>query len=471
MKFLIKTYRLFHIQFILAKYGCDEILLAHPYFSSMRFLSYLNPWYWLKNRRFPPEERLCLALESLGPIFIKLGQMLSTRPDLLPENYVRSLSRLQDKVRPFPQAKQRISQILGEPVDVLFKDFEEKAMASASIAQVHAARLLTGEAVVVKIRRAGIEKIVQRDIALLYSFARLLEKYTLFGKKIKAIAFIREFENMLQDELDLQREAANASMLRKNFLHSKQLYVPQIYWKYCRRELIVMERIYGISIANHQQLKAHGINFKKLAENSIQLFFTQIFRDCFFHADLHPGNLFVNPNNPLDPQLIIVDFGIVGSLSKQDQRYLAENLFAFFNRDYQRVAELHLASGWIPKDTSLIAFQMAISTVCEPIFQKAIKDISFAQLLMRLFQTGKQFHMEIQPQLLLLQKTFLHIESLTRQICPEIDLWATAEPIITQWMKEQMGIKASLRKIKQNLPRWIDYLIDFPELLHSKLKS
>ena len=461
--------RLIHIHYILAKHGLDELLFATKWFASLRFLVYVNPWYW-RNRHLDPALRLRLAFEELGPIFIKFGQMLSARPDLLPEPYIKALSLLQDRVPPFSHAKALIEDIYQQPVTTLFKSFDEIPLASASIAQVHAAVLNDDSDVVIKVLRPNVDKIIKRDIALLYTLANLFERYWYMGRRLRASEIVAEFEHTLLDELDLLREASNSSILRRNFLHSQRLFIPEIYWPYCKENAIIMERIYGIPIADLVALNKAQINLKKLAENVIELFFTQVFRDCFFHADMHPGNIFVAYTRPDDPQLILVDCGIMGALTPTDQRYLAENMLAFLKRDYRRVAELHLASGWIPPDTRIQDFESAISTVCEPIFEKPLKDISFGQLLLRLFQTGKRFHMEIQPQLLLLQKTLLNIEGLARQLYPEMELWGTARPFLEKWLKNQIGPKAFLKKIKQNLPYWLEQLPELPNQLFQKLE-
>jgi len=454
--------RLIHINYVLAKNGLDEVVLATRWFAPLRFLTYFNPWYWTRNRHLSRAVRLRLTLEELGPIFVKFGQMLSARPDLMPEAYIKELSLLQDRVPPFAHASKLVEKIYGQSLSELFSAFEPVALASASIAQVHAAVLHDGRDVVVKVLRPGVDKIIKRDIALLYTLAELFQKYWYMGRRLRAREIIAEFEHTLLDELDLLREAANASILRRNFQHSPLLYIPEIYWPYCRDTVIVMERIYAIPIANMSGLKDAGINLKKLAENAVEVFFTQVFRDCFFHADMHPGNIFVSYHHPDNPQYILVDCGIVGSLTPGDQRYLAENMLAFFKRDYRRVAELHLESGWIPPNTRIQDFESAISTVCEPIFERPLKDISFGSLLLRLFQTGKRFHMEIQPQLLLLQKTLLNIEGLGRQLYPDLDLWSTARPFLEKWLKQQVGPKAFLRKIRQNLPFWLEMFPDVP---------
>jgi ubiquinone biosynthesis protein len=463
--------RLIHINYIFAKNGLDEIILATRWFAPLRFLAYTNPWYWTRNRKRDHGERLRTALEELGPIFIKFGQMLSTRADILPDNIIQELSLLQDRVPPFNNALAVITKAYGQPLASLFTEIDPIPLASGSIAQVHAARLLEGNEVVVKILRPNITKIIKRDLALLYTLAGLFERYWYIGRRLRAKSIVEEFEHTLLDELDLLREASNASILRRNFQHSPLLYIPEIHWPYCRDSVIVMERIHGIPIANIEALTAANINLKKLAENGVEVFFTQVFRDCFFHADMHPGNIFVSYKDPNNPQYIMVDCGIVGSLTPSDQRYLAENMLAFFKRDYRRVAQLHLESGWVPPDTRLTEFESAISTVCEPIFEKPLKDISFGHLLLRLFQTGKRFHMEIQPQLLLLQKTLLHIEALGRQLYPELDLWATAQPFLENWLKQQVGPKAFLRKLKQNLPYWMEQFPEVPTQLLAVLQQ
>ncbi|NNM59493.1 MAG: ubiquinone biosynthesis regulatory protein kinase UbiB [Legionellales bacterium] len=457
--------RLIHINYVLAKNGLDEIILATRWFAPLRFLTYVNPWYWTRNRYLERSVRLRMSLEELGPIFVKFGQMLSARPDFMPEEYVTELARLQDRVKPFPHAEKLLEKIYGQKLSALFQEFDPIPLASASIAQVHAAVLYDGREVVVKVLRPGIDKIIKRDIALLYTLAGLFERYWYMGRRMRASEIVAEFEHTLLDELDLLREASNASILRRNFQHSPLLYIPEIYWPHCRDSAIVMEQIYGIPIANRAALLEAGINLKKLAENGIELFFTQVFRDCFFHADMHPGNIFVSREHLDNPQYILVDCGIVGSLTPTDQRYLAENMLAFFKRDYHRVAELHLESGWIPPDTRVQDFESAISTVCEPIFEKPLKDISFGNLLLRLFQTGKRFHMEIQPQLLLLQKTLLNVEGLGRQLYPDLDLWSTARPFLEKWLQQQVGPKAFLRKIRANLPFWLEQLPNMPTQL------
>lgn len=464
-------FRLIHINWVLAKHGVDEIVTAIPFFAPLRFLIYFNPWTWIRNKSKSRGLRIRQSLEELGPIFVKFGQMLSTRPDLLPDDIIDELTLLQDRVPPFANARDRISTIYQKPIEELFASFDNEALASASIAQVHAARLHTGEEVVVKVLRPGIRNIIKRDIGLLLTFARLLSRYWSVVKRFKPVEIVEEFQQALINELDLAREAANASQLRRNFSNSTLLYVPEIYWPYVRDEVMVMERIHGITIYNKQALEQHGINLKKLAERGVEIFFTQVFRDCFFHADMHPGNIFVNPKNLEDPQYIAVDFGIMGSLSSHDQRYIAENMLAFFNRDYRRVAELHIDSGWVSPQTRVTDFEAAIRTVSEPIFERPLKDISFGQLLLKLFQIGKQFDMQIQPQLILLQKTLLHVEGLGRQLYPDLNLWGTAKPYLDKWLRKQVGIKAFIKNVRLHLPYWTEKLPEMPQLVFKTLQQ
>lgn len=473
MKYISRFFRLVRINFVMIRYNLDEMILDTPWFYPLRFLMYFNPYYWLLKDRLTRGERIRLALERLGPIFIKAGQMISTRRDLLPDDIADELEKLQDKVPPFPGkiAKKMIETALNQNIADVFISFDMEALASASIAQVHAATLLNGSDVVVKVLRPNIHKIMECDIDLLTTMANLADRYWKAGRRFKPKEIMAEITHTLQDELDLMREAANASQLRRNFKHSKELYVPEVYWPYCRSTMLVLERIHGIPIHNIAALREAGVNMKKLAERGIDLFFTQVFRDSFFHADMHPGNIFVSPENVDDPKILIVDFGIVGSLNTKDQRYLAENMLAFFKRDYQRVAELHVASGWLPPDTRIDQFEGAIRAVCEPIFERPLKDISFGQLLLRLFQTARRFHINIQPQLILLQKTLLNIEGVGRQLDPELDLWTNATPYLEKWLKRQVGVKAFFRRIRDNIPYWSEKLPEIPGLIYDVLSD
>lgn len=459
--------RLFHINRILIRHSLDEVILATHLFRPMRFLLYLTPWYWLRRKRPPRAVRIRQALEDLGPIFVKFGQLLSTRRDLLPDDIADELARLQDRVAPFPgqQARRIIEKALGMPLSQGFLDLDEVPLASASIAQVHAARLLDGREVVVKVVRPNIEKVIRRDVSLLYIVAGLAERYWSEGRRLHPTEVITELEKTILDELDLMREAANASQLRRNFQDSPLLYVPQVYWPLNRRNVMVMERIYGTPIWDVASLRRQGIDLKELAEHGVELFFTQVFRHSFFHADMHPGNIFVAPSG----EYIAVDFGIIGTLSDGDQRYLAENFLAFFQRDYRRVAELHVHAGWVGKHTRVDEFESAIRSVCEPIFERPLKDISFGQFLVRLFQTARRFEMEVQPQLVLLQKTLLNIEGLGRQLYPDLDLWQTAKPFLERWMHERVGAQSLVRSLRANLPGWTEKLPEVPVLLHDML--
>jgi len=461
--------RLAHINFVLVRHGLDEIILATHLFRFFRFLFYLAPWNWVPRRREPRAVRIRKALEDLGPIYVKFGQILSTRRDLLPDDIAEELARLQDRVPPFPGARARamIEAAQGQPVGEVFLAFDETPLASASIAQVHAARLHDGTDVVVKVLRPNIRQYIRRDVSLLRTIAGMAEHYWKESRRLRPCEVIAEFEKTLYDELDLLREAANASQLRRNFRDSDMLYVPEIHWAYCRTNVMVMERISGISVTNIGALRASGIDLKALAERGVELFFTQVFRHNFFHADMHPGNIFVSPTG----RYMAVDFGIMGTLNPVDQRYLAENFLAFFRRDYRRVAELHVESEWVPSGTRVDEFESAIRTVCEPIFEKPLKEISFGNVLLRLFQTARRFNMEIQPQLVLLQKTLLNIEGLGRQMYPDLDLWQTAKPFLERSMSEQIGVRALVRNLKESVPALTETLPELPLLAHKLLEQ
>ncbi len=449
------------------RHGLDDIVFATHLFRSLRFAQRFFPWNWFRKASTPIGARIRCALEDLGPIFVKFGQMLSTRPDLLPSEIARELALLQDQVPPFPGrlAKQIIEQAYGHPLEDVFDEFDETPLASASIAQVHTAKLKNGKSVIVKVVRPDIIRTIQRDIGLLRIIAELAERYWKEGKRLRPIEVVAEYEKTIIDELDLMREAANASQIRRNFLNSKVLYIPEIYWPHTRKNVMVMERITGIRVSNIGELKEAGVDLVDLSERGVEIFFTQVFRDNFFHADMHPGNIFVSSAG----QYIAVDFGIIGTLTAEDQHYLAENFLAFFKRDYRRVAELHVESEWVPRGTSVEDFESAIRTVCEPIFEKPLKDISFGQVLLRLFQTARRFNMEVQPQLVLLQKTLLNIEGLGRELNPELDLWKTAKPYLEKWMIERVGPKAVFQSIKSKWPLWMEKFPEIPELLYDTL--
>lgn len=457
--------RLIGIQRVLIRHGLDEIVLTTHLFRPIRFLMYLMPWNWRRRDFAPKEERVLHALEDLGPIFVKFGQLLSTRRDLLPEELADQLAKLQDNVPSFPveEAKQIIEEAYGESVDEVFLEFDDEPLASASIAQVHAARLKDGRDVVVKVVRPDIETVIKRDMGLIMNLAELAEKYSENIRRMRPIGVVEEYRKIILDELDLMREAANASQLKRNFKDSDQLYIPEIEWDLARKNVLVMERIRGIHIDETDALESAGVDRKEVAELGLEIFFTQVFRDRFFHADMHPGNLFVIPAKEGSPlKLALIDFGIMGSLSEQDQRYLANNFMAFLSRDYKRVAELHIESGWVPKGTRVDDFEFAIRSVCEPIFEKPLREISFGHLLLRLFQTAQRFHMTVLPQLLLLQKTLVNIEGVGRQLYPDLDMWDTARPIMKRWMSEQIGVRHLLDAARENLPSLIAKLPEVP---------
>jgi len=466
--------RLLHINLILVRYGLDDIVLATHLFRPIGFLRHLLPWNWWRDIDSQPRGvRIRLALEALGPIFVKFGQTLSTRRDLLPDDIAVELAKLQDQVPPFPglQAVALVTAAYGQPLHTVFSDFQEQPLASASVAQVHLARLLDGQEVVVKVLRPDIERTIRRDVDLLYIIAGLAERYWKEGRRLRPREVVAEYEKTIFDELDLLREAANASQLKRNFSASTILYIPEVYWPQTRRNVLVMERIHGVPIGNLDELKRRRVDLNLLSERGVEIFFTQVFRDSFFHADMHPGNIFVNAANPANPSYIAVDFGIMGTLSPDDQRYLAENILAFFYRDYRRVAELHIESGWVPAGTRVDEFESAIRTVCEPIFERPLREISFGAFLLTLFRTARRFQMEVQPQLVLLQKTLLHIEGLGRQLNPDLDLWKTAKPFLENWMRERAGPRSVANKLKYNLPRWADQLPDLPNLIQGLLRQ
>ena len=459
--------RVLFIQRTLVRHGFDEILFTVPVLRPLSYLRYVLPWNWFGRQYGPRGPRLRAVLEELGPLFVKFGQLLSTRRDLLPDDIADELTRLQDKVPPFPgaQARQIVERAYGRPVTEVFAAFDETPLASASIAQVHAARLHDGREVVVKVVRPGIRQTIERDIGLMRFLADAAESYLSHSRLLKPSKVVNEFEKTILDELDMLREAANASQLRRNFSSSPQLYVPEVHWGLTRPGVLVLERIDGIPIANVAALSEAGVDLHLLAANGVELFFTQVFRDHFFHADLHPGNLFVRPGEDGSaPVFVVVDFGIMGSLSEFDQRYLAENFHAFLNRDYRRVAELHVESGWVPRETRVDDFEFAIRTVCEPIFDRPVSEISVGQLLLRLFQTARRFNMEILPQLLLLQKTLVNVEGIGRQLDPDLDLWRPARPALESWMKDRVGFGSLLRASKESVPRWINRLPELPGL-------
>ncbi|CAK0770477.1 ubiquinone biosynthesis protein UbiB [Gammaproteobacteria bacterium] len=454
--------RLVTIHRVLVRHRLDEIIFATHTLRPLRFFWYLFPWNWWLRPRPPRAVRLRRTLEDLGPIFVKFGQILSTRADLLPNDIALELACLQDRVTPFSGvvARERVEQILGATVEHLFQAFDETPLAAASVAQVHAARLHNGREVVVKVLRPDIRPIIRRDLKLLYTIANLAQRYWADAKRLHLHDVVAELEKTLWNELDLVREAANGSTLRRNFEGSEMLYVPAVEWDYTRSEVLVLERVRGIPVNDIAALTRHGVNLKLLAERGVEVFFTQVFHHNFFHADMHPGNIFATP----EARYIAVDFGIMGSLSSLDQRYLAENFLAFFRRDYRRVAEVHIVSGWVASNTRIDEFEGAIRGVCEPIFQRPFGEISFGHLLLRLFQVARHFQMEVQPQLVLLQKTLLNIEGMGRLLYPQLDLWTTAKPFLERWVGERLGARAFLRGMIANAPLWGEQLPELPLL-------
>ncbi|MFM1328114.1 ubiquinone biosynthesis regulatory protein kinase UbiB [Yersinia enterocolitica] len=466
--------RLYLIIRVFLSYGLDELIPNIRLTLPLRVGRHL--FFWLPNRHKDKTlgERLRLALQELGPVWIKFGQMMSTRRDLFPPAIADQLALLQDRVAPFDGAlaRKHIEIAMGGPLETWFDDFEQEALASASIAQVHTARLKeNGQEIVLKVIRPDILPIIKADVRLMYRLAGWVPKLLPDGRRLRPREVVREYEKTLLDELNLLREAANAIQLRRNFEDSPMLYIPEVYSDYCRESVLVMERIYGIPVSDIAALEDQGTNMKLLAERGVQVFFTQVFRDSFFHADMHPGNIFVSYEHPHDPLYIGIDCGIVGSLNKADKRYLAENFIAFFNRDYRRVAELHVDSGWVPRDTNVENFEFAIRTVCEPIFEKPLAEISFGHVLLNLFNTARRFNMEVQPQLVLLQKTLLYVEGLGRQLYPQLDLWTTAKPFLESWLRDQVGLPAVIRALKEKAPFWAEKFPELPELVYDSLQQ
>jgi ubiquinone biosynthesis protein len=468
------AWRLLEIQRVLVRHGLDDFIAATHLYRPLRFLLYLLPWNWFpRDRHEPRGVRLRLALEELGPIFVKFGQAISTRPDLLPADIATELAKLQDQVPPFPGAEARaiINRAYGRPLEEVFATFDEQALAAASIAQVHSATLRNGQEVVVKVLRPDMAQVIGRDLEVLHALAALARRYWVEGRRLRPVEVVRGYEKTILDELDLMREAANTAQLKRNFAGSPLLYVPEVYWDFCRGNVMVMERIHGVPISDVARLRSLKTNIAKLAENGVEIFFTQVFRHNFFHADMHPGNIFVIVDDPENPRYAAVDFGIVGTLSPRDQYYLAESFLAFFERDYHRVAKLHVDSGWVPPETRVDELESAVRTVCEPIFNKPLKDISFGQVLLRLFEAARRFNMEIQPQLVLLQKTLLNIEGLGRQLYPELDLWKTAQPIMREWMRERVSGRAIVDRLRTQLPELAEAAKTLPQLVQGMIQQ
>lgn len=466
-------FRFFFVWHTLVKYGMDKLIPHTPFQFVVTFFTYLMPVAWVRKIDEPIETRIRKTLETLGPIYIKFGQALSTRPDLLPPEMAAELTKLQDKVPPFSHEKaiEIIEKSLKQPIDTAFSQFDNEVLASASIAQVHTATLHSGEQVVVKVVRPDIAKIIRKDLNLMHLFCRFVHAISSEVRRLRLPEVVEEFDKTIMDELDLMQEAANGSTLRQNFIDSDILYIPKIYWDYCNKNVMVMERVFAVSIGDIDTLKKHQVNLKELAARGVTIFFTQVFYHQYFHADMHPGNIFVDISDPESPKYVGIDFGIMGSLNDQDQYYLAENFLAFFNRDYRRVAKLHIDSGWVPDHVKVTEFEAAIRKASEPIFGKPLKDISFGQFLLTLFQTARRFEMEVQPQLVLLQKTFFNIEGLGRVLYPDLDLWDTGKPILEKWMKDQFGPKAVYDKLKTHAGEYTEILTDLPILLQQNLKE
>lgn len=466
---LFKFLRLSKITRVAIRYGLDDIAVSG--LASPRAARWIDKLIFWRNISAPRGVRLRQALEDLGPIFVKFGQLLSTRRDLLPADIADELARLQDRVPPFDSdlAIAQIKKSLGAHPDELFAHFERKPVASASIAQVHFARLKNGKEVAVKVLRPGVKKSIEEDIALMKIAAGWIERLWADGKRLKPKEVVAEFDKYLHDELDLMREAANGSQLRRNFTGSDLLAIPEMYWDYCSTSVIVMERMRGIPISQTERLIAAGVDLKKLSRDGVEIFFTQVFRDGFFHADMHPGNIQVSVEPETFGRYIALDFGIVGTLTDFDKDYLSQNFLAFFRRDYKRVAEAHIESGWAPKETRVDELEAAVRACCEPIFDRPLKDISFGQVLLRLFQTSRRFNVEVQPQLVLLQKTLLNVEGLGRQLDPDLDLWKTAKPYLERWMNEQVGWRGLVQRFKEEAPRYNQLLPELPRLMHQAL--
>ena len=456
---------------VVGKYRLDQLLDKQQLPLGARLL--LSPAVLFGNAKGTRGERLRQALEELGPIFVKFGQLISTRPDLVPDDISKELSILQDNVPPFSSAlfKKNIETALSGHVEDLFDSFEKDPLASASVAQVHGAVLKDGQRVVIKAVRPGIEKTIRKDLALLYTLARLVLKYSVDGQRLHPVEVVKDYESVIIEELNLQSEGANASLLRHNFTDSPLLHVPEIHWPYSNKDVLVMERIQGIPVTDIVQLKASGVDFKLLAERGVEIFFTQVFEHNFFHADMHPGNIFVDVTDPASPSYIAIDCAIMGSLSSEDQFYMARNLLAMFQRDYRLVAELHIRSGWVPKNTPINEFTGAIRSVCEPIFQRPLSEISLGHMLIDLFATARRFDMEVQPSLVLLQKTLLNIEGLGRQLYPDLDLWQTAQPYLEKWLKDRYSPKSIFKQFQRYVPDWLEHLPEIPPMIFQALKA
>lgn len=461
----MKYSRLYKILVTFKAYQLGDLLPENKFLAKFKWLLALLFWVRKKARDKNSGERLTLALQELGPIWVKFGQMLSTRRDLLPDHIAVPLVKLQDRVQPFDSkvAQQIIEQALDAPIDYYFSDFDPVPLASASIAQVHSAIFKqSGAQVVIKVLRPNIMPVIEADISVMSWLAEKVEKYLPNGRRLRAVEIVKDYQSSILKEMNLLQEAENTQRLRNNFINSDMLYIPYVYRELCRKNIMVEERITGIPISDIDQLNEYDVNLKLLAERGVKVFFTQVFRDNFFHADMHPGNIFIDISEPINPRYIGIDCAIVGELSKYDQRFLAQNFIAFFNRDYHQIAQLYMQSGWVPQDTDVLALELAMRDVCEPIFAKPLGEISFAQILFQLFQVARQFNMVIQPQLVLLEKTLFYIEGLGRQLYPQLDLWSTAKPFLESWYQEQISIKHITKQFVDTLPQWQEVLPDLP---------
>jgi ubiquinone biosynthesis protein len=465
----MRWFRLLIILRVALKYGLDEFLLGHERFRWLRPAARAVT-FW-RDLSAPRAERLRLALQELGPIFVKFGQVLSTRRDLLPADIADELAKLQDRVPPFPsdQVVTTLRRAYGKPVEQVFKSFERDPVASASVAQVHLAELPDGTPAAVKVLRPNIAATIDRDLALMQTGAVLAEKLWSDGKRLKPREVVAEFGKTIHDELDLAREAANCSQLRRNFLHSTLLLIPEVYWDWCTSEVMVMQRMSGVPISQVERLREEGIDIPRLARAGVEIFFTQVFRDGYFHADMHPGNIFVATDATNKGKYIALDFGIMGTLSERDKGYLAQNFLAFFRRDYRRVATAHIESGWVPPDTRVDELESEVRAVCEPIFDRPLKDISLGKVLVQLFKASRRFNVEIQPQLVLLEKTLLNVEGLGRQLDPNLDLWVTAKPFLERWMAEQMGWRGLERRLRDEAPFLMMSIPLLPRMIYGRL--
>jgi ubiquinone biosynthesis protein len=461
--------RLFHVSATLARYGLDDLLAATHLFRPMRWFRALLPGKDVSGQ--PRGARLRMALQELGPVYVKFGQIISTRRDLLPRDVADELSMLQDRVPPFPGAEAQaiIEKSLGKPVEELFAEFDAEPLASASIAQVHPVTLIDGRLAVAKVVRPGIEKQLRRDIDLLKAIAGLAQRYWENGNNVRPLEIVSEFETFVFDELDMQREASNASLLRRNFQDSPDLYIPEIYWPWCKQQVLVMERVAGLPVGNIELLREKGVNLERLARRGLRVFYTQVFRDNLFHADMHPGNILVDAADPQDPTFIALDFGIVASLTPKDLYYISENFMAMFNQDYRRVGELHIEAGWLPPDTRVDELEAAIRTVGEPMFARPLNEISFGELLFKLFKVAHRFHLTLQPQLIMLQKTLLNIEGLGRELYPELDIWAVAKPELETILREKHSVEHAAQDFRSRLPAWLSQAPEMPGLIHDYL--